>query len=159
VRVNLIRSIIVFQEKKYCLHDNVKLVFLKKYIQKLYTLNKKKSPEQCKWIALCTRIQNLKKHPRAASPMSRSKRELTWVPLVFLIFFILPNIMFAVIALNAEPTTQTKSLLRPLWFGLISDNYIRTTWLDLILFKLNSVVFFFFFGRIFRIGVHVCGCC
>jgi hypothetical protein len=38
VRVNLIRSILVFQEKKYCLHDNVKLVFLKNiYIQKLYT--------------------------------------------------------------------------------------------------------------------------
>jgi hypothetical protein len=37
VRVNLIRSILVFQEKKYCLHDNVKLVFSKKKIYKNYT--------------------------------------------------------------------------------------------------------------------------
>jgi len=75
--VNLILSILVFQERKYCLHDNVKLVFFKKKnIQKLYTLykkkhpnsasklhcskytktihtfKKKKKPEQCKWI--CT---------------------------------------------------------------------------------------------------------
>jgi hypothetical protein len=37
VRVNLIRSILFFQEKKYCLHDNVKLVFFKKKIYKNYT--------------------------------------------------------------------------------------------------------------------------
>jgi hypothetical protein len=38
VRVNLIRSILVFQEKKYCLHDNVKLVFLKKiYTKTIHT--------------------------------------------------------------------------------------------------------------------------
>jgi hypothetical protein len=41
VRVNLIRSILVFQEKKYCLHDNVKLVFFKKKIYKNYTHLKK----------------------------------------------------------------------------------------------------------------------
>jgi len=43
VRVNLIRSILVFREKKYCVHDNAKLVFLKINIQKLYTLLKKKN--------------------------------------------------------------------------------------------------------------------
>jgi hypothetical protein len=41
VRVNLIRSILVFREKKYCVHDNEKLVFLKINIQKLYTIKKK----------------------------------------------------------------------------------------------------------------------
>jgi ribosomal protein L31E len=42
VRVNLIRSILVFQEKKYCLHDNVKLVFFKKkYTKTIYTIKKK----------------------------------------------------------------------------------------------------------------------
>jgi hypothetical protein len=41
VRVNLIRSILVFREKKYCVHDNAKLVFLKINLQKLYTLKKK----------------------------------------------------------------------------------------------------------------------
>jgi hypothetical protein len=97
VRVNLIRSILVFQEKKYCLHDNVKLVFFKKYTQKLYTLKKKITRTvqvnlhclraQCKWIALCTRIQNLKKQPGAASRMSRLKRELAWVPpVIFSVF-------------------------------------------------------------------------
>jgi hypothetical protein len=57
VRVNLIRSILVFQEKKYCLHDNVKLVFfLKKiYIQKLYTLKKNKNKN--------------KNHPNSASEL------------------------------------------------------------------------------------------
>jgi hypothetical protein len=106
--VNLIRSILVFQEKKYCLHDNVKLVFFKKNIYKNYTRYiKKKSPEQCnslalfatvqvnlhclraqcKWIALCTRIQNLKKQLGAALRMSRLKRELTWVPpVIFSVF-------------------------------------------------------------------------
>jgi len=41
VRVNLIRSILVFREKKYYVHDNAKLVFLKINIQKLYTKKKK----------------------------------------------------------------------------------------------------------------------
>jgi hypothetical protein len=102
VRVNLIRSILVFQEKKYCLHDNVKLVFFKKYIQKLYTLKKKITRTvqvnlhclraQCKWIALCTRIQNLKKQPWAASSMSRLKRELPWIlPVIFSIFDIIKH--------------------------------------------------------------------
>ena len=46
MRVNLIRSILVFREKKYCLHDNAKLVFfLKKNIQKLYTLKKKRKKD------------------------------------------------------------------------------------------------------------------
>ena len=55
MRVNLIRSILVFQEKKYCLHENAKLVFLKKkYTKTIHTQKKKKgSLEQCKWIALC----------------------------------------------------------------------------------------------------------
>jgi len=46
VRVNLILSILVFQERKYCLHDNVKLVFLKKYIytKTIHTIKKKKHP-------------------------------------------------------------------------------------------------------------------
>ena len=42
MRVNLIRSILVFREKKYCLHDNAKLVFLKKKY-KNYTHWKKKN--------------------------------------------------------------------------------------------------------------------
>ena len=66
MRVNLIRSILVFWEKKYCVHDNAKLVFFKKNIQKLYTLIKKKrshsnsaselhcSREQCNSLALFT---------------------------------------------------------------------------------------------------------
>jgi len=41
VRVNLIRSILVFREKKYYVHDNAKLVFFKINIQKLYTKKKK----------------------------------------------------------------------------------------------------------------------
>ena len=43
-------------------------------------MKKKKALEQCKWIALCTRPQNFKKQPGAASPNSRAKRELTWTP-------------------------------------------------------------------------------
>ena len=114
MRVNLIRSILVFQEKKYCLHDNVKLVFLKKiYTKTIHTkiiiiiiiitrtvqvnctvrVNSANSAihlhcsRQCKWIALCTWIQKLKKQPGAASPMSRSKRELAWVPpVIFSVF-------------------------------------------------------------------------
>ena len=43
MRVNLIRSILVFREKKYCLHDNAKLVFLKKkYTKTIHTDEKKK---------------------------------------------------------------------------------------------------------------------
>jgi hypothetical protein len=34
-------------------------------------------------------MQNLKKQPAAASPMSRSKRELAWIPpVIFSIFYI-----------------------------------------------------------------------
>jgi hypothetical protein len=43
--------------------------------------------------------------------MSRSKRELAWVPPVIFSFLILPNIIFAVVASNAEATTQTNGLL------------------------------------------------
>ena len=46
MRVNLIRSILVFREKKYYLHNNAKLVFLKKNIQKLYTLKKNKKRKE-----------------------------------------------------------------------------------------------------------------
>ena len=46
MRVNLIRSILVFREKKYCVHDNAKLVFFKKNIQKLYTLKKTKKEKK-----------------------------------------------------------------------------------------------------------------
>jgi len=102
VRVNLIRSILVFREKKYYLHDNAKLVFLKIYIYENYTHCKKKkstrivqvnctvhvnnaidlhcSLAQCKWIALCTRPKNFKKQSGVASPNSRAERELAWAP-------------------------------------------------------------------------------
>jgi hypothetical protein len=43
--------------------------------------------------------------------MSRSKRELAWVPPVIFSFLILPNIIFAVVTSNAEATTQTNGLL------------------------------------------------
>jgi hypothetical protein len=57
VRVNLIRSILVFREKKYCVHDNAKLVFLKINIQKLYTLKKKKSHSNSASELQCSREQ------------------------------------------------------------------------------------------------------
>jgi hypothetical protein len=44
MRVNLIRSILVFRGKKYCLHDNAKLVFFKKiYTKTIHTEKKKHS--------------------------------------------------------------------------------------------------------------------
>ena len=106
MRVNLIRSILVFQEKKYCLHENAKLVFFKKkYTKTIHTQKKKRftrtvqvnctvpvnsdcSREQCNSLALfaqtvqvnCTvhANTNLKKQLEAASPILRSKRELVW---------------------------------------------------------------------------------
>ena len=45
MRVNLIRSILVFRGKKYCLHDNAKLVFLKKIYTKTIHTEKKKTLE------------------------------------------------------------------------------------------------------------------
>ena len=41
MRVNLIRSILVFRGKKYCLHDNAKLVFFKKIYTKTIHTEKK----------------------------------------------------------------------------------------------------------------------
>ena len=69
MRVNLILSILVFQERKYCLHDNVKLVFFKKKNTKtIHTIKKKKkkpnsaselhcSREQCNLLALFATVQ------------------------------------------------------------------------------------------------------
>jgi len=64
VRVNLIRSMLVFQEKKYCLHENAKLVFFFKYTKTIYTKKKEVhsnraselhcSREQCNSLALFT---------------------------------------------------------------------------------------------------------
>jgi len=56
VRVNLIRSI-SFSGKKILFTWKCKTSFFFLNIQKLYTLKKKNSLEQCKWIALCTRTQ------------------------------------------------------------------------------------------------------
>jgi len=81
VRVNLIRSILVFREKKYCLHDNAKLVFLiKKNIQKLYTLEKKNSTRTVQVNCTVHATTKFQKQPGAASPNSRAKRELAWAP-------------------------------------------------------------------------------
>jgi dipeptide/tripeptide permease len=57
VRVNLILSILVFQERKYCLHDNVKLVFFyKKYTKTIHTIKKNTRTVQVN----CT-VQNIQK--------------------------------------------------------------------------------------------------
>ena len=71
--MNLILSILVFQERKYCLHDNVKLVFFKKKnIQKLYTLYKKKHPNSasklhCSKYTKTIHTFKKKKNPNSAS--------------------------------------------------------------------------------------------
>ena len=79
MRVNLIRSILVFQEKKYCLHENAKLVFFKKiYTKTIHTQKKKRFTRTVQVNCTVHANTNLKKQLEAASPILRSKRELTW---------------------------------------------------------------------------------
>jgi len=60
--VNLILSILVFQERKYCLHDNVKLVFFKKNIYKNYTHYIKKNTRTVQVNCTVQNIQKLYTH-------------------------------------------------------------------------------------------------
>jgi len=81
VRVNLILSILVFQERKYCLHDNVKLVFFKKNIYKNYTHYKKKNTRTVQVNCTVQNIQKLythlkkKKKPNHASELHCSREQ------------------------------------------------------------------------------------
>jgi len=54
-----------FSGKKYCLHENAKLVFLKKYIQKLYTLKKKEVHSNSASELHCAREYKFKKAARS----------------------------------------------------------------------------------------------
>jgi hypothetical protein len=65
VRVNLIRSILVFQEKKYCLHENAKLVFFKKKYTKTIHTQKKKVHSNSASELHCAREHKFEKAARS----------------------------------------------------------------------------------------------